>query len=477
MADMNPFQKKRFLVMGLGTSGVAVAEKLLQKGASVLASDSNPSLKMDEPVQALARQGCSLHFGPQDASLLNGIDVLIPSPGIPLTHPVLHRAQELGIPLLSEVEIGYQLTNSPILAVTGTDGKSTTVRLLEHILRWSGRKVIAAGNIGNPLVRVCEEEWDWIVLEVSSFQLSTIQRFRPRIALLLNIEEDHLNWHKDFEEYKSAKLRIFENQTQEDTAVINGDEPWAESAVKQCRSRVLTYSLQPWDAEGKRQKAPGRNFPYEPDAYLRDDVLTLRWEGEEIPVLNRDDLPLLGEANVSNALGALLCARVAGVNLPHLREGLRTFSPLPHRLEYIGMFRGVKYYNDSKATTPHAVLAAIQALSRGGWLTLLLGGSEKNLNYTRLAEMASEKCKAVVLMGEARQRLFQAFLKHGNGKAMLVVVDSFAEGVKRAMQVTPPNSVVLLSPACASFDEFHSYEERGETFKRLVKQYAEKNEK
>ncbi len=477
MGDMNDIQKKRFLVLGLGISGLAVAEKLLHKGASVLASDSNPSLKMDERVQALANRGCLLHFGPQDTSLLNGIDAVIPSPGIPPVHPVFYRARELGIPLISEVEIGYQLTHSPILAVTGTDGKSTTVRLLEHLLRMSGKKVIAAGNIGNPLVSVCEGEWDWIVLEVSSFQLSTIHEFRPKIALLLNIEEDHLNWHRDFEEYKSAKLRIFENQTEEDTAVINGDEPWVESALKRCRSRVFTYSLQPSDAEGKWKKKKGSDFPYQPDGYVKDDVLSIRWEGKEIPVLHRDDLPLLGEANVSNALGSILSARVAGVSIPLLQQGLKTFSPLPHRLEYVGTFHEVKYYDDSKATTPHSVLAAIQALFKEGWLTLLLGGSEKNLNYSRLAEIASEKCKAVVLMGEARKRLFQAFQQHGNGKAMLVVVDSFTEGVKSAIQVTPPNGVVLLSPACASFDEFHSYEERGEVFKRLVKQYAEESEK
>jgi UDP-N-acetylmuramoylalanine--D-glutamate ligase len=408
----------RALVFGLARSGEAAALALARRGVAVVGLDRNEELDAGR----LRAAGVEVVLGADDPALLDGVDLLVKSPGVPAEAPLVAAARERGATVWSEVELGSRLLPNPILGVTGTNGKTTTTELLGEVFRAAGRQVAVAGNVGRPLTGLdgTLAEDAWIVCELSSFQLEDIEQFRPRIAVLLNLTPDHLDRHADLDEYRRAKLRIFENQVDEDVAVV----PRGFGEI------------------------PGRGRRVEFD-----------W---------RDDLPaqprIPGEHNAENAAAATAAARAAGVPDDAIAQALETFEGVPHRLELVREIDGIRFVNDSKATNPEAAERALSAYPPG--VRLILGGSRKGSSYGALARAAAERGVAkAYLVGESADEIAEALARAGvrftdSGTLEQAINDAFADAER--------GEVVLLSPACASYDQFRDFEERGERFRELV---------
>jgi UDP-N-acetylmuramoylalanine--D-glutamate ligase len=410
---------RRALVVGLARSGEAAALALARRGVPVVGVDRDPGLAAGRLVSA----GVEVHLGTEEERLLHDVELLIKSPGVPEAAPLPTAARAAGVPVWSEVELGFRLLRNPIVGVTGTNGKTTTSELLGAIFRAAGQPVAVAGNVGRPLTALDGElaENAWVVCELSSFQLEDVHRFRPRVAVLLNLEPDHLDRHGTFESYRAAKLRIFENQTEADTAVV----PHGFDTVPGGARRV--------------EFSGGDRLPAEP----------------LIP----------GEHNRENAAAAAAAARAAGISDDAIADALRTFPGVPHRLELVAEVDGVRYVNDSKATNTAAARRGIAAYP-GTVLRLILGGSLKGESFDELAEGLPPTVRSIDLIGEATESLAAALGRAGRSYRRS---DDLATAVGAAAGEAEPGDVVLLSPACASFDQFSDYEERGETFRRLVK--------
>jgi UDP-N-acetylmuramoylalanine--D-glutamate ligase len=410
---------RRALVVGLARSGHAAALALAERGVSVLAADR----AADADTGRLAKAGVEVHLGTEEERLLDDVDLLVKSPGVHGDSPLPAGARARGIPIWSEVELGFRLLPNPFVGVTGTNGKTTTSELLGAIFRVSGRPVAVAGNVGRPLTSFVGALSDdaWIVCEVSSFQLEDVHRFRPRVGVLLNLEPDHLDRHQTFDAYRDAKLRIFENQTEADTAVV----PRGFGKVPGGATRV--------------EFSAGDRLPAEP----------------LIP----------GEHNRENAAAATAAARAAGIENDAIAEALRTFAGVAHRLELVGEVDGVRFVNDSKATNTAAARRGIAAYA-GEPLRLILGGSLKGESFDELAEQLPPTVRSIDLIGEATDELAEALWRAGRSYRRS---GDLATAVGAAAGEAEPGDVVLLSPACASYDQFRNFEERGDAFRRLVK--------
>jgi UDP-N-acetylmuramoylalanine--D-glutamate ligase len=409
---------RRALVVGLARSGHAAALALAKRGVSVVAADR----AADADTGRLAEAGVEVHVGTEEERLLDDVDLLVKSPGVPGDSPLPAGARARGIPLWSEVELGFRLLPNRLVGVTGTNGKTTTSELLGAIFRAAGRPVAVAGNVGRPLTDLVGALPDdaWIVCEVSSFQLEDVHRFRPRIAVLLNLEPDHLDRHQTFEAYRDAKLRIFENQTEADTAVL----PRGFGKVPGGAARV--------------EFSAGERLPAEP----------------LIP----------GEHNRENAAAATATARAAGIEDAAIIEALGTFRGVAHRLELVGEVDGVRFVNDSKATNTSAARRGIAAYA-GEPLRLILGGSLKGESFDELAEQLPPTVRSIDLIGDATEELAAALARAGRSYRRS---GDLATAVGAAAGEAEPGDVVLLSPACASYDQFRNFEERGDAFRRLV---------
>jgi UDP-N-acetylmuramoylalanine--D-glutamate ligase len=408
----------RALVVGLARSGQAAALALARRGVPTVAADRS----VDVDAGRLATAGVEVHAGTEEDSLLDGVDLLVKSPGVPGESPLPAGARARGIPVWGEVELGFRLLRNPILGVTGTNGKTTTSELLGAIFRAAEMPVAVAGNVGRPLTGLdgAVERDSWIVCELSSFQLEDVVRFRPRIALLLNLEPDHLDRHGTFDAYRSAKLRIFENQTEADVAVV----PREFDAIPGGADRI---------------------------EFAADDELPAE--------------PLLpGAHNRQNAAAATAAARAAGIADEAIAAALRTFPGVPHRLELVAVVDGVRYVNDSKATNTTAARRGIEAYT-GTPLRLIMGGSLKGESFDELAESLPASVRSIDLIGEASDALAAAL---GRAGRLYRRSGDLATAVGAAAGDAEPGDVVLLSPACASYDQFRDYEQRGETFRRLV---------
>jgi UDP-N-acetylmuramoylalanine--D-glutamate ligase len=406
------------LVLGLARSGQAAALALARRGLTVRAVDRSEELD----VGRLREAGVEVVLGAGDPELLDGMDLLVKSPGVPADAPLVTAARERELTVWSEVELGSRLLSNPILGVTGTNGKTTTSELLGAVFRAAGESVAVAGNVGRPLTGLdgAIAEDAWIVCELSSFQLEDIEEFRPRVAVLLNLTPDHLDRHASLEDYRAAKLRIFENQTPDDVAVVPrgfGEIP----------------------GSGRRVE------------FAADDVLPAE--------------PLVpGEHNRENAAAATAAARAAGISDEAIAEALREFEGVPHRLELVREVGGVRFVNDSKATNPEAAERALSAYPPG--IRLILGGSRKNSSYVRLArEAAARGVAKAYLIGEAADEIAEALAEAGVRFADSMSLD---QAVRDAFADAESGEVVLLSPACASYDQFRDFEERGERFRELV---------
>jgi UDP-N-acetylmuramoylalanine--D-glutamate ligase len=411
-------QLARVLVLGLARSGEAAARALAMRGVEVVGVD----LAETHGAGRLRRAGVEVLVGAVDPALLDGVTTIVKSPGVPRDAPLVEAARERGLTVWSEVELGSRLLGNPVLGVTGTNGKTTTSELLGEIFRAAGRPVAVAGNVGRPLTALdgVVESDAWVVCELSSFQLEDIESFRPRIAVLLNLTPDHLDRHATFDEYRAAKLRIFENQTEDDVAIVPRGFPTVPGAARRVEFAV-------------------------------DDGLPAE--------------PLVpGDHNRENAAAAAAAARAAGVGESAIAEGLRIFAGVPHRLELVREVGGVRFVNDSKATNPEAAAQALTAYPPG--LRVILGGSRKGVAFTGLAEaMASRRVARAYLVGESADELAEALVAAG---VTFTNSRHLEDAVEDAFGDAEAGEVVLLSPACASFDQFESFEERGARFRQLV---------
>lgn len=442
------FAGKKTAVIGMGKTGVASASFLGKLGATVVAVDEKPPREWEAGSDQLSGQPW-FGTGAYDPAVLEGVDLVVPSPGVPPYNDILAAAQKKKIPIISEIELAYRFIRAPIVAVTGTNGKTTTTTLLSRILAHAGKKVFVGGNIGNPLVEYAAspQTEDVVVAEISSFQLQWTETFRPHAAALLNITCDHVNYHGSFEEYRRVKAGIFKYQRPNDLAVLNADDETQEGLASSIRAQVVRFSS---------------HRPLSPGVFLQGDFIIYgRPDGsEERYPLSMIHLP--GLHNVENVMAAVVMARFCGCARESIIEAVSAFRGLPHRIEFAGEKHGVKFYDDSKGTNVDAVLRALETFSTP--VILLLGGRDKDGNFDALQTLLPSKAKQVVLFGEARDRIEPQL-----GKAVMMSKEpTLKAAVLRAYRDARPGDIVLLSPGCASFDEFANYKERGKYFKEVV---------
>lgn len=448
------------LVLGLGGSGEAAAEWALGRASAgaeirVTVVDSGSGEALEQRAARLRAAGAEVRLGTCD---LPPADLIVASPGIRPQADIMRAALAHGAPVISELELAYRVSRAPWVAITGTNGKTTTTALVTHLLLEAGIAAEPAGNIGPAAVSVASAmgEAGVIVAEVSSFQLTLADTFHPRVAALLNITPDHLDYHGSMESYAAEKAKVFTHQVTGDTAVIDLDDAGAAPYAASVGAGGATV------CGVSRLAAEGAS------AYVRGDVLVLEEGGRAHELVAVGDLGVKGEHNVSNALAAAACARAAGADFGAIARGLRSFQPIEHRLEPAGVVSGAEYFNDSKATNPDAVMKALTAFGERP-LVLLLGGRNKGVDLRPLAQRASERARAVICFGEAAAEFEEAFA----GLALEPVVTAgLADALDAARAVARAGDVVVLSPGCTSFDEFSGYDERGRRFKDLVRHAA-----
>ncbi|MBI4842328.1 MAG: UDP-N-acetylmuramoyl-L-alanine--D-glutamate ligase [candidate division NC10 bacterium] len=442
---------KRVTVVGLARSGFAACKVLAERGAAVLATDRNPAEQLRVDLAELARRGVRLETGGHRSESFLETDLLVISPSVDLRFPLLEQAVSRGIPVWSEVELAYRLTSARFLAVTGTNGKSTTTSLLGAMVEGAGFPSVVAGNIGTALCEVVPglTPAHWVVAELSSFQLETIVTFRPHVAVLLNLAPDHLDRYAAAADYYAAKARIFTHQASEDVAVLNADEPLVLEYAQGIRSRVLMFS---------RSRTMGDG------AFLRGDRLAVRRQGRTEPVCATSAIRIQGVHNLENALAAAAAAAAIGVPAGAMAAALASFPGLPHRLELVAEVDGVRYVNDSKGTNVGAVLKSLEGYAGG--VILIAGGKDKGGDFAPLRPLVETRVKTLILIGQARGKI-RAQL---HGACPMEEAPSLEAAVAHATGLAAPGDTVLLSPACASFDMFRDFEDRGEAFRRAVRE-------
>ena len=433
---------KRVLVIGLGVSGFSAAKALVELDAKVRVTEASDGPLVKQRADHLQALGVDVEYGGHDLDRLDA-DLAVISPGIPPSAPIAQAVSRQGLELWSEVELAFRLADCEFLAVTGTNGKTTTTSLLAAILAESGLPTVAAGNIGFPLIDAIGAVGSdgAIALEVSSFQLVATERFRPKVAVLLNVAEDHTDWHGSFEAYREAKARLVRNQTADDVFLPNAADPTAMAIADAARSRVVAFAT---------EDVPGNGIGVRGGRVV--------WRDQK--VLDVEDIPLPGAAGLEDAVAAAGAALEYGVDARAVGRAVRAFRPLGHRLELVVSSDGIDYIDDSKATNPHATLAALRGMTD---VVLIAGGRSKGIDLGPLAEGASSLV-AVVALGEARAELQQVF----EGRVPVEAVDSMEEAVQAAARRSVSGGSVLLSPGCASLDMYESYVARGEDFARAV---------
>ena len=438
------------LVVGLARTGVATALFCAARGARVTATDSRSESELPDAVLKLRGAGIALELGSHREETFLEQDLIVPSPGVPADAPPLEAARAKGVTIWSEIELAYRFLKGRLIGITGSNGKTTTTSLVEHILKMAGLETILAGNIGRPLIGCVDAMTDntFTVVELSSFQLELVGTFRPNIGVFLNLTPDHLDRHHTIEAYGAAKARLFENQTGDDAAILNADDartsPYAPSLP-----RVYWFSRKQRVTQG---------------AYVRDEEIVFRQDGEEEVLLRVEDIPLVGAHNVENVLAAAAATRLAGAPASAIAKGVRSFAGVEHRLEFVSEVAGVRYYNDSKATNVDATLKALDAFP--GRILVILGGKDKGSDYTVLQKPLREKAILALLIGAAAEKIESQI----SGSVALERAETLERAVEIASHAALCGDVVLLAPACASFDQFQNYEHRGRVFKDLVRQ-------
>ncbi|MGD9286799.1 MAG: UDP-N-acetylmuramoyl-L-alanine--D-glutamate ligase [Desulfobacterales bacterium] len=464
---MMELANKTVTVVGLGVTGIAVARFLKKRGAKVCVSDQAVEQTLGPLPQGLREMGIAVELGHQKSQSFHKADLVVLSPGVPHTIEPIERAKQQGIPVIGEVELASRFIDEPILAITGTNGKTTTTEILGKMLKDSGLKVFVGGNIGNPLIDYLEENQkaDFIVAELSSFQLDTIDTFRPRVGVLLNITADHLDRYSSFDAYAASKIRIFANQRPEDIAVLNGSDPMVRLLTKPLKKTKIYYASLKKGEDGAVNNGTRIWFRFnesqkrDPKGYLANLI------SHDHSFLDVTKVKLIGRHNLENAAAAALAALAAGASPKTVQESLNRYQGPAHRLEHIDMIHGVDFINDSKATNVDAVIRAVESFSEP--VVLIMGGQDKGGDFSRLKEVLAGHVKRLIVMGSAAS-LIQSQL---GDTVPTISVLAMADAVKQAYRVVSPGNVILLSPGCASFDAYDNYAQRGEDFKKAVKNF------
>ncbi len=474
---MMELKNKRVLVVGLGKSGLAAALFLRDRGARVTVSDTRSAAALGDQIPALLDAGIMVESGGHGLLTFRRQDLIVVSPGVPLETPEVKQAQQFGLPVIGELELASRFLQGEVVAITGSNGKTTTTTLVGEIFKDAGLKTQVGGNIGLPVVELVETSAElmreteadppaarkddktlarkddkatvWNVLEVSSFQLETTVEFRPKIAMVLNITPDHLDRHKTFERYQAAKAMITANQGPEDFLVLNAEDKPTQMLAAKTRAQVFWFSA-------ARRIKQGAFVHGESIFFLAQDA------GKPEPVLPVAEIPLKGAHNVENVLAAVCAARLAGIPAESIRETVRGFHAVEHRLELVKTVGGVAYYNDSKATNVDATMKALASFAGG--IHLILGGKDKDSDYTLLAPLLRERVKAVYTIGSAAEKIERELA----GVVKIVTAGTLDSAVSGAAKSASAGDVVLLAPACSSFDQFENYEHRGRAFREAV---------
>jgi UDP-N-acetylmuramoylalanine--D-glutamate ligase len=453
MLQAMQLNNKHVLVVGLGKSGVASALFLKERGARVTVSDTKSGDELRNEIPALLDHGIAVETGGHGERTFRGQDLIVVSPGVPVDAPLLQQARSLGEPVIGEIELAAQFLPGPIVAITGSNGKTTTTTLTGEIIAAGGLPTLVGGNIGTPAISLAgrARPETIVVLEVSSFQLETIHTFRPKVAVVLNVTPDHLDRHKTFEIYASAKARIFENQRSDDFAVLNEDDPACVAMAACTRARVFWFSRQKEVKQG---------------AWVRDANILFRDGAQQREIMQVSEIPLKGAHNLENVLAAICASVLTGCAPEKIRQAVREFKAVEHRLEFVASVRGVDYYNDSKATNVDATIKALESFPAN--IHLILGGKDKGSDYSVLNDLLKQRVKRVYTIGAAAQKI-ESQIKN----VEVVHAETLANAIRKANAVAESGDVVLLAPACASFDQFKNYEERGRVFKEIVARLAE----
>ncbi len=451
------FEHKQVVVVGLGRSGVATARFLVNRGARVTVTDRAPAESLADAVAELDGLPLQLKLGGHDTRDFDAADLVIISPGVPHTLPIFEPAWSKGTPVIGEMELAAAFIREPIVAVTGTNGKTTTTELIGNMLKKSDKRVFVGGNIGTPLVAYADGHQpraDVLVVEVSSFQLDTTIDFRAHTAVVLNMSDDHLDRYPSFSAYMESKWRIFRNQQAADTAILNAMDAAVAAMLDTAppRSRCRVFS--------DEAVANGAQI-------LKDKIL-LYDSGQRSGVFSLDNTGLVGPHNRENIAAACLAARQAGATDAGIQQAIDEFNGLPHRLERVGQVHGVRFVNDSKATNVDAVKRALECFDRP--VILIMGGQNKKGDFTRLRSSVNRRVKTLVVLGEAKDEIVTALA--GEPERGILEAESMQEAVEKAFRAAADGETVLLSPACASFDMFDNYAQRGECFKTIVERLA-----
>jgi UDP-N-acetylmuramoylalanine--D-glutamate ligase len=444
---------KKILIVGLARTGASVARFLVERGAVVTVTDMKEESALAPYLEKLSDLEISYELGRHSDHTFLSSDMIVVSPGVPMDIPPLKLARDGGRPVISEIELACEFVDVPVAAITGTNGKTTTTTLTGEIFQSCGCKTFVGGNIGRPLIDLVTsgEKVDFAVAEISSFQLEGILTFRPKVAVLLNLTEDHLDRYASFQEYIDAKARIFENQTADDFAVLNQDDPLVASYADKLKARVVPMSQ-------RRALDQG--------VFYQDGCITFALDGR-VERFHTGAYRLQGVHNIENIMAALATTLLMGCDARMAQTAVERFSGLHHRMELVGVVNDVAYYNDSKGTNVGSVVKSLESFA--GNVTLIAGGKDKGGDYAPLAELVKERVSHLILLGEARQRIFEALGNLTDTR----MVNSLEEAVSMAHKLTEPGGVVLFSPACSSFDMFRNYEERGDLFASLVKALTE----
>ena len=440
---------KRVLVVGLGKSGVASALFLKAHGARVTVSDTKTGDELRSEIPLLLDHGITVETGGHGERTFRGQDLIVVSPGIPWDAPALVQARALGGSVIGEIELAARFLRGPIVAITGSNGKTTTTTLTGEIMTAGGFPALVGGNIGTPAIALAERATaqSVIVLEVSSFQLETIHSFRPKVAVILNVTPDHLDRHRTFEAYVDAKARILENQQSADLAVLNADDPTCVAMAARTKAQVFWFSRQKEVQQG---------------AWVLEGNILFRQGTQQREIMLISEIPLKGAHNRENVLAGVCAGALMGCAPEKIRQAVREFKAVEHRLEYVATIRGVDYYNDSKATNVDATIKALESFPAN--IHLIVGGKDKGSDYTLLNDVLRQRVKRVYTIGAAAEKIESQI------KGVEVVhADTLENALRKANAVAEPGDVVLLAPACASFDQFKNYEQRGQVFKEIVR--------
>ena len=442
---------KNILILGLAISGVSTAKALTKMGASIIISDMKKKEELKEYIEELKDFNVKYVLGSNDVDL-ETIDLVIKSPGIPVEIPIIKKAESMGIEVITDIELASRISRNNMIAITGTNGKSTTTTLIGEIFKLSGKKAHVTGNIGVGILWeiVNSKEEDIFIIEASSFQLESTKNFKPNVSVIINITPDHINWHKTFDKYVYAKKKIFLNQNEDDYTILNYDDPIVRGFKDEVNSKVFFFSTDNILDKG---------------VYLEDGFIVVNDGINKLKVLKPSEIRIPGKHNLQNALASIAAAYVMGIDIKTIANTLREFSGIDHRLKYVDTINGMNFYNDSKGTNPESSIAAVKAIDSP--IILIAGGMDKESDFQDFVDSFNGKVKDLILLGETANKIKNIAISKGFNN--IYIVDNMEGAVRKAYEVGEKGDNILLSPACASWDMYKSYEERGNDFIRAVK--------